>query len=219
MKRQVVIIVSIALVSFLVGTLFSMGSTASGILPNPFENRVNDISELQAKIDSLNSTLTELQKKTQIKIIRFTEPDEINITNTGRNWYNTTTFVWKPNNSESNSILSIYCYFEFCCRNWTQPFTMTLWTDICVNGFDSTYSKTQTISKPSGETYDWKQVCFQVNEGTTPNQEPELNPSWIRPNQETYTITLRTLAYCVTFYVPTYVRNINVILTVVDGNP
>jgi hypothetical protein len=216
-KRQIVIIVSIALASFLIGTLFSMGSTASGVLPNPFENRVNNTSELQAQIDSLNATLTELQKKMRIEIIRLTEPNEINITNhnplaNGLASINTATLVWNPKNPENNTILSIHCNFELR-RGEGIWVGQSYFTDIVINGdFDSPDCEIQV-----SRLVDWTLVSFQISEGRTTNDELDVINSWVRPNQESYNITFRTWI-TVKPSVPTYVRNINIIMEVIDGN-
>lgn len=98
MKRQMAIILSVALVSFFIGTLFSMGSTASGLLPNIFENNVNELSSPQT--------------------IRFQKPDEIFIPSepTNPSNYHTlevATFTWTPKDSLNNVILSAYYWAEF----------------------------------------------------------------------------------------------------------
>jgi uncharacterized coiled-coil protein SlyX len=58
MKRQVAIMVSIATVSFLIGTMFSTNHLAIGGKPNPIWEAIYD---LQARVNNLDNTVTEQQ--------------------------------------------------------------------------------------------------------------------------------------------------------------
>jgi len=199
-KRQVVVMVSIALVSFLAGALFSMGSTALDIIPNPFVNHL-DKSELQ------------------VKVVRFSQPNEINVTSEFRD---VATFVWIPNNPKNNSILAIYSYCEYRSENpqqivwgWQDAFWWSLEFNIRINQFVSGDSHKIYVSAMNQQEWEqeglsqWQQVAFLA--------QPKQG-FWINPNQGNYTLTFQTLhedrAWAST---PTYVRNINVIITVVDG--
>jgi hypothetical protein len=58
MKKQLLIIMSVALTSFLIGTMFSTNYLAIGGKPNPIWEAIYD---LQARVNSLNNTVIEQQ--------------------------------------------------------------------------------------------------------------------------------------------------------------
>jgi len=85
-------------------------------------NRVNTLNasliELQSKVDSLNASVDELEDRVSAleekpegsKTIRFFEPNET-IANLSAQIG--AVFVWTPNNSTNNAILSFHCYFQY----------------------------------------------------------------------------------------------------------
>jgi hypothetical protein len=192
MRKQILVVACIAVVFFLLGTLVSMGLTANGIMPNPFAER------------------------TQIQIIRFTKFEEINITGVsgGFMFYQIgqASFIWNPKDSMNNAIMSIYCYFELRCEPKALPSNIRLETGIYISGFESSDF---TTNQMANEFQEWKVLCFRVREGSY-SPEPNLYPCWIKPNQESYNVTLGIRPHDY-FQAPTYVRNINIIMEVIDG--
>jgi len=74
-RKQVITVVSIAVISFLIGTLFNMNLPAIGKDDDnddgsPWDKVWTTISELQSKIVSLNTSLTKLQENlTEIMVV------------------------------------------------------------------------------------------------------------------------------------------------------
>ena len=77
MRKQLLIVISVAVVSFLIGTMFSTNYLAIGGKPNPVWEAIAD---LQAKVSTLNNTVTEQQ--TQISELQ-TQVDILNVTKLG----------------------------------------------------------------------------------------------------------------------------------------
>jgi len=59
-KKHVLTIMSVAVLSFLIGTMFNLSTVVSGGSSSPWDRVWASISELQTKVDSLNATLTEM---------------------------------------------------------------------------------------------------------------------------------------------------------------
>jgi hypothetical protein len=75
MKKHVLIIVSVALASLLIGTMFSMDYLASGAKPPSVWDAIN---KLQSQVDALNATVIEQQSliselQTQVDILSATK--------------------------------------------------------------------------------------------------------------------------------------------------
>jgi hypothetical protein len=197
MRKQILNFVYVAIVFFLLGTLVSMGLTANGIMPNPFA------------------------EKTQTEIIRFTKPDEINITmyHMYGSLRTPASFLWTPKNPQSNIILSIICYFEVRWEAWTGEgqATFNLHTRIYVGRMWEGYQSNEfQLHSSVGDASDWTLFAFHVNEFPS-GGEPNIRPSWIRPDQENYNITTVLGSYPEHFPTPTYLRNVNMIMEVIDG--
>ena len=86
MKKQLLVILSVAVASFLIGTMFSTNYLASGKPPSVWDA----INELQAKVNSLTNTVTEQQ--TQISELQ-TQVDILNATKLGTPDYDS---GWTP---------------------------------------------------------------------------------------------------------------------------
>jgi len=93
-KKQVLILVSIAVMSFLVGTMFNFTIIATGGSGSPWDRVWTTISELQSKVDSLNASLIELENrvnqleaKEELKFLSFiwsvTNYIDLRVKNTG----------------------------------------------------------------------------------------------------------------------------------------
>jgi len=177
-KKQVVVMVSIALVFFLAGALFSMGSTALDIIPNPFVNHL-DTSKLQ------------------VKVVKFEQPNEINVTERFPKFFNLTTFIWTPNNPQNNIILAVYVFCEYRSES---PSELTLGLE--VNGLQL---GELTVNEPSAN---WKFVSFLA----------QPHGLWINPNQNNYTLGFDAGTYnYASYWIPKYVKNITVIIEAIDG--
>jgi len=166
--------------------------------------------------------LTQISEN-QAKIIRLRELNEINVTG-GEAWVSqdVATFVWTPNNPENNVILAVYCYFDYRSENpeqfvweWEDPtFWWELHFNIKVNDFTTKGDKIRRSGSNQQEwerkhSTDWEQVSFLAQ---------PISGLWINPNQDNYTLTFRTLHMDrASSTTPTYVRNINVIIEVIDG--
>lgn len=186
--------VSIALVSFLVGTLFSMVSTALDIMPNPFGNLL-DSSE------------------PHVKVVRLNDPKEINVTS---GFYNPSIFVWTPCNPQDNAILEFYPFLEYRLEKSEQggyPLGWFLSLNFIINGDFSCYGH---IHFSAGSQEQWEQGNFTSWQWFSFSVDRTSEKLWISPNQRNYTIALSWGSEW-TGFLKIYVRNINVILTVVDG--
>jgi len=204
-RRQVVVIVSIALVFFLVGMLFSMASTAIGIIPNPFGNYLSTLE--------------------QVKVVRFSQPDEVNVTNGYH--AQVATFVWTPSNPKNNSILAIYAYCEYRSENppevvwnrsgnfwWELEFSVEVkeWIRVAETNY-------HRITKIAGSQQQWEQEWLAQWEQTAFPAQQKQNAFWIKPDQANYTLTFATYHNDIaSSSTPTYVRNINIIMEVLDEN-
>jgi len=176
-------------------------------------------------------------KEHQVEIVRFFDPDEKNVTGL----YNISTmgiddvavFVWTPNNSNSNAILAIYAYFEYYYEDppqliWDIEYRVCRWElkfGASVNQFDSgvgriTRSATSQQEWTQEGSYEWTQTCFKVEpQGLVIDESKET--SWILPNQSNYTLRFRVCnepnMMSGGYSIHTYLRNINVVIEVIDG--
>lgn len=164
------------------------------------------------------------QKEHQTEIIRFYEPYEKNVTGTG--WMtklDLAVFVWTPSNSTNNAILEVYAHAEYYYENppqitWQYAGRHVWWMDffVSVNEIEYTLGKILTTAQNQTEweqeSYKWKQTCLFKARTT--------KECWIEPNQSNYTLAFQ-LAHSdnADEVTPTYLRNINVIIKVIDGIP
>jgi len=177
--------------------------------------------------------LTQFQptSQNQIEIIRFHEPSEKNVTSV--NLWAVETFIWIPKNPTSNAILAFYCYFEYRCDNpeeyvweWGGDFWWELKFGMRANDFEyREYGRTRRSGSSQDfweERYstEWKQICFAVDNGKLYGTAEVTEGVWINPNQNNYTLKfLVHHSHKGLFQVPTFVRNINVVIEVIDGIP
>jgi len=197
MKRQVGIMISIALVSFLIGTMFNMNLVAIGGDSNPWDKVWTAISDLQDRVNAVE------EKTNQVKTIRFYDPSEYS---TSEQDYETVfTFEWTPTDSTNNVVLMMAVYAEVNCTvepsheaalHWQVNFTGNLpWRDVYTTG--SGFTSYEDFE------YTWTETIF--------SQESHGIP----PNQPNYTFDFQIL--CRNGIA--YFRNINIIITVADGLP
>lgn len=138
------------------------------------------------------------------KIVRLTQPEEIEII--GDPLLSTyVNFTWTPENPNSNMILSAYVYVEYRCDN---PQDL----DFRLQLRDPSWQINRFVSpsyRLSALAAEWNQFSFRVDD----NYEPDY---WIKQNQNSYTINLVIISREFP-YRSTYLRNITLILEVVDG--
>ena len=177
-------------------------------------------------------TVSSIQSNISPKIIRFQKPEEIKL---GEYGYRTN-FTWTPENPTDNCILSMYCYVETRCERpddpvWTREdphFEFSLFSSISVGYFSSpTYSmggNTRSLEDWDRRGFsNWKLLFYRVGDS---ERLGENRVYWITPNQNNYLIELlisaNTRGYgreegWYSAPTPTYIKNINVIMEVVDG--
>jgi len=132
---------------------------------------------------------------TYSKRIRFHEP-KVTANNNNIKFKTATRFVWTPNNSTNNAILSIRCYFQYCCAGKGFRVRMVINDEACSSDIGGLTSINYTWS-PIYTDYDFGIKTF--------------------PNQSNYTIEFQ--------FAPenssdtAYVKNINLLMEVIDGMP
>ena len=204
-KRQVSTMVSIAVISFLLGTMLNMNFVASGGKGKDKDELWTAISELQSEVDSLNASLVDLQnrvstieeKGNQVKKIRFYEPHE-KMTNQSQ-YVDVATFIWTPNNSTNNAILRINLYFTYRTETGNKMLFR-----IAIN--DESCGIMGWLESPA-----YKQSLVYSHSLLT---DIGLR---ITPNQNNYTLRFQLTS----FYsgAKAYAKDINIVLEVVDGLP
>jgi len=234
MRKQVLIIVSVALASFLIGTMFSTNYLASGKPPsvwdaiNQLQSQVNaltttvneqqaQISELQSKVDFLNVSLTELLAQ-EIKTLRFLNQSQVtgltpDSSNSGVRTISD--FTWIPHSSADNAILSCSYYLEYATLDVTYPEQDSNFGWLVeINGQVGGSGYPQGIRIVGSKGWTWTQVRqwdFNFMVWSTP--EP---PALI--NQAVYSIAFKVW-FRYSSGGSVNVRNVNVIVTVNDGTP
>lgn len=135
----------------------------------------------------------------QSKRIRFHEPKET-MNNDQDTFKNAATFIWAPNNNKNNAILSIRCYFQYCCPGGGLRFRMVINGETDPSGIGWLTSASYTLSR----LYTDYDLGF-----------PEVMK--IFPNQSNYTIEFQ--------FEPrssldiAYVKDITIFIDVADGMP
>lgn len=171
-------------------------------------------------INAVPSLVATQDDNGEIVIIRFHELGEINVS--GTHAQGVATFVWIPNNPESNMILAVYAHFEYYYENpppvWeeSRDFRWELRFTVSVNEFRGMHAfvgrAAPNMSEWEREAFKWKQTCFKA--------QPSHSARWILPNQNNYTLWFQ-VSHTDHFLssIPTYVRNINLIVEALDGLP
>lgn len=111
-------------------------------------------------------------------------------------------FTWSPSNPNENAILEIVGFFEYRLdTNEEKKFDLT--ASFSINDFSSGI----TVSRAYDSNGDWQLVSFKINPS-------EINTNWINPKQTNYPIKLGISCFSSDIV---SVRNVNLILLVVDG--
>jgi hypothetical protein len=157
-----------------------------------------------AEGEPLNKTamLLELQDRAdsvdrrleQMKTIRFLEPN-VTINGEPETFKDGAVFVWTPNNATNNAVLGICCYFEY--HGVTPEFRITV-NDAKVGGDYMVEPSSDYTSSPVFNH------CFFSSAATGPNQGSYTIKFQFGPDTNS---------------VPIYVRNINMLVEVMDGLP
>jgi len=155
-------------------------------------NKTDLLLELLDRVDSNEAKLD------QVKWIRFYEPNETIIPPPSVEFTDAAVFVWTPSNSTNNAILSIRCYFKYR----SEPSSGGLRYRIVINGENTiTYAWLHTVN------YKWAPMVLDWDWGGG-------NRVMLLPNQSNYTITFQSA--CET---TGYVKDINILIEVMDGLP
>lgn len=137
-----------------------------------------------------------LEKQADIvETIRFYEPNETMNDNQQAS-KDAAVFVWNPHNITDNAILSVRCYFQYRCESQGLHFT------IQVNNRQG-----DDIGWLVSTEYAWSYIYTE--------EELQYGNHIVFPNQGNYTIKFRFGIMNSAF--PAYVKDINIILQVVDG--
>jgi hypothetical protein len=155
-------------------------------------------TELLLDLESRVNTLEEESNK--VKTLRFYTPNET-YANDDR-WFTAAIFTWNPENTTNNAVLSCIVYFD---SKLVDSGMVDASYQLEINGYVWSWG-THEGAHDYGpiRVYDIT-ISYPVDN------------AWagIGPNAETYTITFRNYAG----YGNNWVKNINVVLTVMDGLP
>lgn len=195
-RKQVLTMVSIAVISFLLGTMFNMNFIAIGGSSSPWDRVWTAIAELQNEVNSIN------EKLNQTKEIRFVDPTEH--IQSEHVWKDIANFTWLPSNETNNAILSAAFYFEYKHKPPAPGYP----TDAFLKVYIEDIEVYDVLHYIWNEDYKWSTVYVLPS---PLNTHAEL----ASPNQASYTITVRLDVSQGT----AFLRNINIILTVADGLP
>jgi len=241
-------VATLTLVTLLIASMFFVGITTSTVEYDPWVDLDDDgdidmfdvvnmagrygtsgtpinktalLLELQSKIDSLNASLIELkdwanttaEKLEQTKTIRFYEPNETMV-DVNSVWVDAASFVWTPNNTDNNQIVSLILFYEFATI--VPAGVADFDYQIAINGYTYTYSSdaadTMGVYRKS-QTYNIPISRFSEDTGQG------IFSYGIYPNADSYTITLRIREYYYTQGCKLYIKNVNLLLNVIDGLP
>jgi hypothetical protein len=163
------------------------------LVASNYGSKGTPINKTELLLDLQNRVSALEEKQDYVKTIRFYEPNET-MQNNGTYYKNAAVFYWNPQNASNNAILGGYCYFKYLATAQTP-----LYWHLKINGTDA---------------------CWEAEYGQEYEQSV-IYPFWygwsrygIKPNQDTYRIEFNIAST-----VPTYVKDINVLLEVMDGLP
>jgi len=235
LKRKVALI-GMLVVSFLVGASFNFNYVALGNgdskpwdkiwqAVNGLQSKVDSlnataieqqaqVSELQSKVNSLNTSLVELQTKVvsieeNLDNLAAESPRTIRFLSTAElqpapNFGLRIGFSWYPQNATDNALLSVAFYMEY-----KGPSLSLLSTQIKIYDSSGGSWTSEALGFRCSEDYKWTDIQVPLN------VLDYLHAQFpIKPNQDEYSFYVQVSGDSTQF-----IRNINVILTVVDGLP
>jgi hypothetical protein len=165
-----------------------------GSVARAFGASGTSINKTAMLLDIQNRVATLENQSDAVKTIRFYEQNETMNDNTI--FKDAATFVWTPHNTTDNAILSIRCYFQYRCES--QGFQFRVQINNRQGG---------TMGLLVSSEYVWSYVWTenQLMSGHQVNY----------PNQDNYTLKFSFAVGNPAF--PAYVKDINIVLQVIDG--
>jgi hypothetical protein len=185
-------------------------------------NKTDLLLTLQNRIDSLNSSLRDLEanlktrmialetsfaqlqenlssveeKLTETQTIRFYSPDET-MNNQTERWKTAAGFTCTPRNATDNAILQVYTYFRY-----TSPAYTPISFQIVINGIRTVY-----YAGLRSTEYEWSGIFWYPL---------YVDQPLLKPNQDIYRIRFD---FHGNDNYPVYVKDVNILLEVMDGLP
>lgn len=193
-KRQILIVVSVAVASFLFGTMFNFTTTVAEGSSSPWDRVWTAISELQNKVGSIEENLH------QAKTIRFYEPKESYEDQSV--WKDAAVFTWTPQNTTSNAILSIAYYLEYKVEG-VSDYIFLDWGLRVGSRVGARWH-----GGLDNREYTWSGVFQAPLEPT--------DPLWVLPDQPYYTLAFQFRLYP-GYQGTIYVKSVNIVIEVADG--
>ena len=144
-----------------------------------------------------------------VKAITFNQQKQLNEFTElagGVFYFSQNNFTWTPSNPNTNDILAFICSFEYKVNNQPQ----TNWHIDCSIHVNRFYRNLNVLQSYNAESEDWQTASFKI----IPNTYDGVTQNWINPNQSKYPIKLSFYRYADN---QTYIRNVNLMLLVVDG--
>jgi hypothetical protein len=167
---------------------------ATGAFGTPI-NKTELLLDLQAKVNGLEA------KSNETKMVRFYTPNETYANAT--KWFTAAVFTWIPDNPTNNAIISCTLFFEYKAEVSGAYGSC----DVEINGYHW------------GWNHQWGSNDYQYSVShSIPLTKFNVNNGWtegVQPNGPYYNIVFRTYAA----WNNNFVKNIHVILTVMDGLP
>lgn len=136
-----------------------------------------------------------INASTHSKRIRFHEP-KVTVNNDSFEFKTAAHFVWTPNDSTNNAILSIRCYFQYCCAGKGFRVRMIINEDAYSLHIGGLMSNNYTLSSV------YTEHDFEIK--TSPNQSSYTIEFQFAPESSLDTAC---------------VKDINILLEVMDGMP
>jgi hypothetical protein len=155
------------------------------------------INKTQMLLDLQNRVGVLEEKADCVRTIRFYTPNET--MNNQTDWKDAAVFTWTPENATDNAILHGNCYFQFHSLPLNGPTHFRITVNEDQMYVDTAVDYTATGYKQS-RVYELSQ----------------LSQGWYitEPNQNSYTIKFQCQ-----YLGPSYVKDINILLEVMDGLP
>jgi hypothetical protein len=151
------------------------------------------INKTQMLLDLQNRASALEEKQGQVKTVRFYTPNET--TTNVNEWKDVVVFTWIPHNTTDNAILRLCFYFQFNGGSGVLGLSVN---DVLIR-------EVYFLSKAS---YQWSKVLEIAENGYWNNL----------PNQNAYAIRFQ-MRCTDTPYNPAFVKDVNVLLEVMDGLP
>ena len=155
-------------------------------------------------VPSLFQSNSQDNGEVQSKVVNFQKQDVMALSTPDRSPFEIIqlNFTWIPTNPKNNSILEIDCSFRYMIgapaqTNWIINYGIT------ISSFHRSFEERVWNFSTNGE---WELVSFKIMQETA-------NDIWIIPNQTEYQILFTLISHTN----QTYIRNLNLMLLVVDG--